>query len=68
MKANGVEKQCLVVLNVSILITLCFRFRYIENITLYLNGGVLIYMYKQSNTVSCLSYLQRVQRVHNFKD
>ena len=41
----------------SILIKLCFRFRYIENIMLYLNGGVLIYMYKQSNTVYCLSHL-----------
>ena len=36
---------------VSILITLCFSFRYIENIMFYLSGGVLIYMYKQSNTV-----------------
>ena len=41
----------------SILIKFCFRFRYIENIMLYLNGGVLIYMYKESNTVYCLSHL-----------
>ena len=34
-----------------------FRFRYIENILLYLNGGVLINIYKQNNTVYCLSHL-----------
>ena len=38
-----------------ILITLYFRCRYIENI-MYLNGWVLICMYKQSNTVYCLSH------------
>ena len=52
--------------NLSILITLCFCFKYIENIMFYLSVGVLIYMYKQSNTVYCLSHshLELVSRIY----